>query len=220
LKVVEDACQAHGAEYKGSKAGSIGDTGAFSFYPTKNLGAYGDGGIVVTNNEQITTTLRMLRNGGGRDRYHIATKGYNSRLDELQAAILRVKLAKLDEWNRRRRRYALIYQELLRNSGVITPIERNYAKHVYHLYVIRTNNRHALQDYLKSRGVDTLIHYPIPTHLQEAYRDLGFQQGSLPETEKCVDEILSLPMYPELTMDQIEEVARLVREFWQQGFSA
>lgn len=208
LKVVEDACQAHGAEYRGRKVGSIGDLGCFSFYPGKNLGAYGDGGMVITNNEELSQRLRMLRNYGSRTKYYHEFKGFNSRLDTLQAAILRVKLRRLDLWNELRRKHAMLYNRLLKSSGVVTPIEKDYARHIYHLYVIRVKNRDKLLEYLKSKGIFSQIHYPRPIHLLDAYRDLGDSEGSFPVAEEYSKEFLSLPMYPELTEEQIGYVCK------------
>lgn len=208
LKVIEDACQAHGAEYKGKKVGGIGDVGCFSFYPGKNLGAYGDGGMVLTNNEKVAQKIRMLRNYGSQTKYYHDFKGFNSRLDTIQAAILMVKLRRLEQWNEARRKHALKYNELLKESDVTTPIERGYARHVYHLYVIRVKDRDKLLEHLKGRGIFTGIHYPIPVHLLDAYRDLGYKEGEFPVTEKCSKEILSLPMFPELTEEQIEYVSK------------
>lgn len=213
LKVIEDACQAHGAEYKGRKAGSISDIGCSSFYPGKNLGAYGDGGMVLTNNEEVVQKIRMLRNYGSRIKYHHEFRGFNSRLDTIQAAILRVKLKRLEEWNEARRRHALEYNELLKDANVITPKEEDYARHVYHLYVIRVKERNELLEYLKSKGISTGIHYPIPIHLLETYQDLGYKKGSFPITEKYVNEILSLPMYPELREEQINYVAEAINSY-------
>jgi len=212
LKVVEDACQAHGAEYKGQKVGSMGDIACFSFYPSKNLGAYGDGGFVSTNNKELAQTVRYLRNYGQTNRYVHATKGYNSRLDELQAAVLRVKLRRLDDWNAKRRELAKYYHELMKNNNVILPKESEYSKHVYHLYVIRSGRREQLQNHLTEKGIQTLIHYPIPVHLQESYQDLGMLKGSLPETEQAAKEILSLPLYPEMTLDEIKQAGESVCE--------
>jgi len=212
LKIIEDACQAHGAEYKGKKVGSLSDVGCFSFYPAKNLGAYGDGGMVVTNNEQIAERIKMLRNYGQSKKYYHDFIGYNSRLDEIQAAVLRVKLRYLDEWNDKRREHAKLYNELLENvSGIETPTEKEFVKHVYHLYVIRCKNRNELQNYLSSKGVSTGIHYPIPVHLQKAYKHLEYKEGDFPITEKYAKEILSLPMFPELTDEEIEAVVGLIR---------
>jgi len=210
LKMIEDACQAHGAEYRGKKAGSMGDLGCFSFYPTKNLGAYGDGGMIITNDEKKAEKLRMLRNYGEVKKYHHRIKGFNSRLDELQAAILRVKLKYLSTWNEARRKNAKLYDELLTNDKIIKPVEADYAKHVYHLYIIRCKQRDELQKSLASVGVGTLIHYPIPIHLQEAYKNLGLKRGTLPVAEECADEILSLPMFPELKEAQIERVCEVI----------
>jgi dTDP-4-amino-4,6-dideoxygalactose transaminase len=211
LKVVEDACQAHGAEYKGRKVGTFGNTGCFSFYPSKNLNAYGDGGVVVTNDEEIAIRLKMLRNYGKERRYYNPIKGFNSRLDEIQASILRVKLKYLDEWNEKRREIAQLYNTFLKT--VIKPKEMDYAKHVYHLYVIRSPKREQLQMYLREKGIGTLIHYPIPIHLQGAYRELGLKDGSLPITEKYASEILSLPIFPELTNEEIEYISTSVNSF-------
>jgi dTDP-4-amino-4,6-dideoxygalactose transaminase len=211
IPVIEDACQAHGAEYRGRRAGSLGVMAAFSFYPTKNLGAVGDGGAVTTDDPVLADRLRLLRNYGQRKRYYHESKGFNSRLDELQAAILRVKLRHLNRWNEVRRAKAVLYSSLLR--GVATPFEADYARHVYHLYVIRSRQRERLQRYLAERGIGSLIHYPVPVHLQEAYRDLGLTRGALPATEECAEEILSLPLYPELPDEQIVEVAEAINQF-------
>jgi len=214
LYVVEDACQAHGAEYKGKKVGSIGDIGCFSFYPTKNLGGYGDGGMIVTNDEELADKLRMLRNYGSRTKYHHEFLGVNSRLDEIQAAILRVKLKHLDGWNKRRREIAKLYNQLLKNSQkIVLPIEKEFGKHVYHLYVIRLKNRDSLCKYLFKNGIQTLIHYPIPVHLQKSYQILGYSFEALPVTEKCAKEILSLPIYPNLKDTEIEYIAEKIIEY-------
>ena len=213
LRIIEDACQAHGAQYNGKNAGTLGDMGCFSFYPTKNLGAYGDGGIVVTNDEELYNKLRMLRNYGEVKKFSSKIEGFNSRLDEIQAAVLRVKLKHLDTWTNRRREIATLYLQLLFNSSVQLPCERQWAKHVYHLFVIRTNKRDALKDYLQERGVGTHIHYPIPIHMQEAYKKFGYKTGDFPISERNAGEILSLPIYPELTTEEIETVADLISEF-------
>ena len=205
LFVAEDACQAHGAEYKGKKVGCIGDVGCFSFYPVKNLGAYGDGGMVVTNDKELAEKLGLLRNYGQSKKYYHDFVGVNSRLDEIQAAILRVKLKQLDEWNEKRRLVAKRYNELLGDSEIVTPIGKEYAKHVYHLYVIRHKDRNKLQQYLSKKGIETMIHYPIPVHKQKAYLDLGYT-ASLPVTEKTCNDILSLPVFPELKNEEIEQV--------------
>jgi dTDP-4-amino-4,6-dideoxygalactose transaminase len=213
LKVVEDAAQAHGAEYKGRKAGSLGDVACFSFYPTKNLGAYGDGGLVVTSDSSLAEQVTLLRQYGWADRYVSSVKGLNSRLDELQAAILRVKLHHLDEWNTTRRRHAALYDELLRDAAVVTPHHAEYGKHCYHIYAVRSQRRDELRAYLRERGVGALVHYPVPVHLQAAYADLGLGPGTLPVTEMCAQEVLTLPVAPEVSEDQIREVCGLVREF-------
>ncbi len=212
LKVIEDAAQAHGAEYKGKKAGSIGDVGCFSFYPGKNLGAYGDAGMVVTNNEEMAEKIKLLRNHGRiTKKYEHKIEGYSSRLDNLQAAILRVKLRHLNEWNESRRNNAKKYNELLRNvDKIIIPYEADYAKHVYHLYVIRVNEkqRDLLIETLKRNDIAAGIHYPIPLHLQPAYIYLNYKVGDFPFTEKVSKEIISLPIYPELTISQIETIIK------------
>ena len=216
LKIIEDAAQAHGAEYKGEKVGSIGDAGCFSFYPAKNLGAYGDAGMVVTNNEGIAEGIKLLRNHGRiTKKYEHDIEGYSSRLDNLQAAILRVKLSHLNKWNESRRKNAQKYNELLNDiDGIFTPYEADYAKHVYHLYVIRTENRDKLREELRSKDIATGIHYPIPLHLQAAYKYLGYEYGDFPVTEECSQEILSLPMFTELSEDQIEEIVKLIKKYF------
>ena len=213
IKVIEDACQAHGAEFRSKKVGSIGDIGCFSFYPAKNLGAYGDGGMVVTNNTDVVDKLRMLRNCGERKKYHHDIKGINSRLDNIQAAILRVKLRKLDKWNDNRRTAAQMYNELLDNLNVIIPSEKANVKHVYHLYVIHVSRRDELLNYLKSKGIYASIHYPIPIHLQKAYLDLNHTVGAFPVSEGYSKEIISLPMFPELSAEHIEYITSQIRSF-------
>jgi dTDP-4-amino-4,6-dideoxygalactose transaminase len=209
LYVIEDACQAHGSRYKGAVVGNIGDIGCFSFYPTKNLGAYGDAGMITTNNEDLANKLRKMRNYGQSRRYYHDFIGVNSRLDEMQAAILRIKLRYLDEWNERRRKLAKLYDELLDNTDVVTPVEREYAKHVYHLYVISHKHRNELQKYLLNKGIQTLIHYPIPVHLQEAYKI----NEKLPVTEKICGEILSLPIFPWLREDEVEQISEDLKQY-------
>ena len=212
LVVIEDACQAHGARYKGRRAGSLGHAAAFSFYPGKNLGAYGDGGMVVTNDQGIAKRLKMLRNYGQKEKYQHLFRGYNRRLDTLQAAILRVKLKYLEKWNAARRWNAALYHRFLEGSGVVLPGEARGAESVWHLYVIRAEQRDILRERLVSRGVSASIHYPIPIHLQPAYRDLGYSRGDFPVTEAHAQQILSLPMYAELTSEQIEFVALTIRD--------
>lgn len=210
LIVIEDACQAHGATYKGKPVGSLGHAAAFSFYPGKNLGAYGDAGAVVTSDTKVAELLKMLRNYGSAQKYHHKMRGFNRRLDTLQAAVLRVKLPHLEAWSAARRQHAKLYNELLEDSALV-PIEADYARSVYHLYVVRVKNREELQANLQAQGVSTGIHYPIPVHLQPAYQDLGYQGGDFPITERYAKEILSLPMYPELPLEQIERVAQAIK---------
>ncbi len=210
LVVIEDACQAHGATYKGKRVGSLGDAAAFSFYPAKNLGAYGDGGAVVTNDARVAESLRMLRNYGQSQKYVHELRGYNRRLDTLQAAVLEVKLQYLDQWNARRREHAGLYESLLSDAGVTTPETAAYAEHVWHLYVIRAGDRDGLRRRLAERGIATGIHYPVPIHRQPAYADLGYARGAFPATERIAAEALSLPMYAELTPEMIETVAAAV----------
>ena len=213
LKVIEDACQAHGAKYNEKDVGTIGDLGCFSFYPTKNLGAYGDGGIVVTNNKELYERLVMLRNYGEVEKFKSKIEGFNSRLDEIQAAVLRVKLRYLDEWNGKRKSIAGLYGQLLENADVRNHLEKEWAEHVYHLFVIRVRDRDVLRKYLEERGIGTQVHYPIPIHLQEAYSKLGYKPGGFPESERHANEIISLPIYPELTNEEVEIVAKCIIEF-------
>jgi dTDP-4-amino-4,6-dideoxygalactose transaminase len=207
LKVIEDACQAHGTEYKGRRVGAIGDVGAFSFYPGKNLGAYGEGGMAVTNDDEAARTMRMLRDWGAEKKYYHRLKGFNYRMDGIQGAILRVKLKYLAKWTDARRAHAKSYHALLTGSDVVLPVEMPYSRHVYHVYAVRTANRESLQESLAAKGVQTGIHYPIPVHLQEAHADLGYKRGDFPVSEQAADEILSLPMFPEMTSAHIEAVA-------------
>jgi dTDP-4-amino-4,6-dideoxygalactose transaminase len=220
LKVIEDAAQAHGAEYKGRRAGSMGHVAIFSFYPGKNLGAYGDAGALVTNDGEIAEKVRLLRNHGRREKYEHLLQGFNYRIDTLQAAILRAKLAHLEEWNEARRRHVATYRELLSDLDLVLPYEPEHVMAVYHLFVVRlegssSRERDDLREHLKARGISTGIHYPIPLHLQPAYRHLGYKGGDFPFTEECARQVLSLPMYPELTQAQMEGVARAIKEFWE-----
>lgn len=225
LFVVEDCAQAHGAVYRGRPVGSWGHMAAFSFYPTKNLGAYGDGGMVTTNDPELAERVRLLRQYGWRERYVSHVKGTNSRLDELQAAVLRVKLRYLEEWNERRRWLAHLYTERLaglavsavEGGGVITPYEPDDTKHVYHLYVVRHPRRDELRAFLHERGIGSLVHYPVPVHLQPAYRDLGYQAGDFLCAEAAAREVLSLPLYPELREKEVATVADAVRAFIRAG---
>jgi len=213
LVVIEDACQAHGARYKGKRTGSLGHAAAFSFYPGKNLGAYGDGGAVVTSDAAVAKRLGMLRNYGQKEKYQHMFRGFNRRLDTLQAAVLRTKLKRLDEWNEARRQHAKSYSRLLAQSGLVVPRASAVCESVWHLYVIRTDQRDALKEHLVTRGISVGIHYPIPIHLQPAYRDLGYQPGDFPVTEEYSRQILSLPMYAELTPDILGRVAETAVEF-------
>jgi len=214
IPVIEDACQAHGAKYKGRKAGSLGKAGCFSFYPTKNLGCFGDGGFIATNDEALYFTLSLMRDHGQARKYEHELIGYNDRLDSIQAAILSVKLKYLDEWNDSRRNNASIYNKYLQeNSGVITPKEKNYGNHVYNVYAIRVKNRNNLFDFLKQRKIGTTIHYPIPIPFQKAYGFLGAKKGSFPVAEKVAGEIIALPIYPELRKEEIEYVCESINDF-------
>jgi dTDP-4-amino-4,6-dideoxygalactose transaminase len=214
IPVIEDCAQAHGATYGGCKAGAIGAMAAFSFYPSKNLGCYGDGGAVVTDDPATAEKFRMLRNYGQRRRYHHEIVGINSRLDELQAAILSVKLPHLDVWNRRRRQIAALYTAGLADLPLQTPVETPTGEHVYHLYVIRAAERDRLQAFLAGRGIQTLIHYPVPAHLQPAYAHLGGAAGRLPETERVAQTILSLPIYPQLSDEEAGRIVGAIRGFY------
>jgi dTDP-4-amino-4,6-dideoxygalactose transaminase len=209
LPVIEDACQAHGAEYRGRQAGSIGTAGCFSFYPGKNLGALGEAGAVVTNNEELRNKIHMLRDHGQAKKYHHALIGWNARMDGIQGAALHVKLKHLNRGNQARRANARFYdQHLAEIEEVILPMEADYARHVYHLYAVRVQDRDRILQAMASRGIACGIHYPIPVHLQEAYRFLGHQKGSFPVAERCAEEFLSLPMYPELTQTQLGTVVQ------------
>lgn len=213
VPLIEDCAQAHGALYQGRPVGGWGACGCFSFYPTKNMGAIGDGGMVVTGDPALAERLRLLREYGWRERYISSVSGWNSRLDELQAAILRVKLAHLDEDNTRRRHLAALYDDLLSGCAVARPVEMPYGRHVYHLYVVRSPQRDALRAHLAARGVGTGIHYPAPVHLQPAYAALGYRPGALPVTERLAREVLSLPLYPELGEAAIAYVAEAMAAF-------
>lgn len=210
LVVIEDAAQAHGALYKGRRVGTFGHAACFSFYPGKNLGAYGEGGAVVTNDEEVQRAIRRLRDHGSEQKYHHEVIGYNFRLEGIQGAVLAVKLPYLDGWNELRREHAASYTRLLTGANLILPREMSYARHVYHLYVVQTGERDALQSDLTGADVQTGIHYPIPVHLQPAYAFLGHKPGSFPESERQAARVLSLPMFPELTEEQINAVAGAV----------
>lgn len=210
LVVIEDAAQAHGAEYKGNRVGSLGDMGCFSFYPGKNLGAYGEGGMVVTSNADYVRTIRMLRDWGAEQKYQHVLKGYNFRMEGIQGAVLRVKLRHLEAWTEARRTAAAYYDEMLSGSGVSMPQAKPNVRHVYHIYAIRTQQRSQWQKALQAKGIQTGIHYPIPVHLLPAYADLGYKRGDFPHSEQAADEVLSLPMFPELSRAQCKEVSEAV----------
>jgi dTDP-4-amino-4,6-dideoxygalactose transaminase len=211
LFVIEDASQAHGSLYNGKLAGSIGDAGCFSFYPGKNLGAYGEAGAVVTNNAGLADKMRVLRDHGSSKKYYHQVVGWNARMDGFQGAILSVKLKYLPQWNEARRNNAAIYNKLFAGvEGIITPHEMAYAKHVFHVYALRVKNRDALISVLGEKGIGTNVHYPVPVHLQNAYEFLGLKQGSYPVAEKCASEFVSLPMFAELTEEQLSYVAEAV----------
>jgi len=208
LVVIEDAAQAHGAKYKGRPVGSLGDIACFSFYPTKNLGAYGEGGAVTTSDAQYARRIRMLRDWGQDRKYHHVLRGFNYRMEGLQGAILRVKLRHLDQWTGARRAAASKYNRLLADCGLNLPTEMPWARHVYHVYTVRTEDRDGLQAALQAEGIQTAVHYALPAHLQPAYDDLGYSVGTFPESEKAAKEVLSLPLYPEITDAQLQKVAQ------------
>ena len=213
LFVVEDAAQAHGAEYKGRKAGTMGDAGCFSFYPGKNLGAFGEAGAVVTDDPELRKQIQMLRDHGQSRKYHHALMGWNCRMDGIQAAVLSIKLRHLDEANSLRRKHATEYSHGLAGiDEVLTPFEAMYARHVYHVYALRVQERDVVARNLQEKGVGCAVHYPVPIHLQEACRNLGYKKGAFPIAESLADQFLSLPMFPELTKEQIEYVVRCVTE--------
>lgn len=213
LLVIEDAAQAHGAEFNGRRAGSIGDLGCFSFYPGKNLGACGEGGAIVTDSAELTERLRMLRDWGQREKYLHVLKGYNYRMESLQAALLAVKLQHIEAWTESRRSHAAYYSELLAGSEMILPREMPGSRHVYHAYAVQSRDRAMVQDRLARAGISTGIHYPVPVHLQPAYADLGYRRGDFPIAERFAETTLSLPLFPELQAAQIERVVdELCRE--------
>ena len=214
LLVIEDACQAHGAKYKNKEAGSMGAAGCFSFYPGKNLGAYGEGGAVVTQDEQVADKIRMIRDHGQNKKYFHSMEGYNGRLDAIQAAVLRVKLKRLAAWNQSRNDNAAYYNELLADvPGVEFAKVADFAQSVYHLYVIMVDDRDALQQFLGDKGIASGLHYPLPLHMQKAYEHLGYKEGDFPITERIAQRLLSLPMYPELTRGQIKYVVDSIKKF-------
>ena len=215
LVLIEDCSQAHNAEYKGQKIGSFGKVSTFSFYPGKNLGAYGEAGGVMTNDEPLYQKMLRFRQHGAIVKYIHDIEGHNYRMEEIQGAVLNVKLKYLDQWSEGRRRVANKYREFLSGvDEVILPVEMPYAKHVYHLFELRVKNRESLMDYLKEQGIDTGLHYPLPLHLQQAYKYLGYREGDFPIAEKCCKEILSLPMFPEMADDQIRYVCQNIKAFY------
>ncbi len=214
LKIIEDACQAHGAEFAGHRAGNLGDAAAFSFYFSKNLGAYGEGGFIATNDDELAHRVRMIRDHGSERRYYHDMIGMNARLDEIQAVVLRAKLKHLEEWNSARREHAALYRELLKGTPAVPMLECPDAKSIYHLFVIQTPDRDALQTHLKNQGIFTGIHYPVPIHLQNAMAYLGYKEGDFPNTEHVVKNILSLPMFAELTDPDITRIADCIKEFY------
>ncbi len=213
LKVIEDNAQGFGAEYLGKKTGSLGDIGCLSFFPTKNLGAFGDAGMVLTNDPALAERMRMLRTHGWKKKYYSEEVGYNSRLDALQAAILQAKFAHVDSWNEKRRELAHRYSGHLAPLGVVVPVERDWGKHVYHLYIIRSKRRDELQAFLKQKGIASEVYYPLPPHLSVPCRAFGYKEGDFPHAELAARETLALPLYPELTLSQQDEVTAAVRAF-------
>jgi dTDP-4-amino-4,6-dideoxygalactose transaminase len=217
LVVIEDACQAHGATYKGKKTGSLGKIAAFSFYPGKNLGGFGDGGAITTSDPELAEKITLLRNYGQKEKYVHAIKGFNSRLDTIQAAVLRVKLKYLNEWNQKRNEIAREYSKRLSKINLTVPYIDPNTTSVFHLYVIQAGNeseKRSLFDFLNRNGVSALIHYPIPVHLQKAYKDMGYMKGSFPQTESYAKKIISLPMFPELTKKEINYVLETIESFY------
>ena len=211
LAVIEDACQAHGADYKRRRAGSLGDIGCFSFYPGKNLGAYGEGGAAVTSHQPYADKMRLLRSWGERPCHEHSIRGFNYRMDGIQGAVLGVKLRHLERWTEARRRLAATYGRLLAGTGARTPMERPGVRHVYHVYVVRLLQRDAWRAHLRTLGIQTGVHYPVPVHLQPAYRDLGYKEGDFPVAEAVAGEVLSLPLFAEMTDAQLEEVCGVLR---------
>ena len=226
LVVIEDACQAIGADYKGKRAGSLGNLGCFSFFPSKNLGGYGDSGLVTCNDAEIADKVSLLRNHGQRPKYHNHLVGGNFRMDTIQAAVLRVKLKHLENWTEARRNHAATYQRLFAESkismpmaefglkrGIVLPIEAGYGRHIYHLYMLRLQHRDELSSFLKNHGIGNEIYYPIPLHLQECFSDMGYKTGDFPQTERAAKETLALPIYPELTDEMLIRIADTITEF-------
>lgn len=213
LKVIEDSAQAHGAMYKGKKTGALGDASGFSFYPSKNLGALGDAGAITTNDEVLAKKVKILANYGSDYRYHNIYKGTNSRLDEIQAGFLRIKLNDLDKWNLNRKKIAEKYMDGIKNQKITKPYVASYADSIWHLFVIRTENRDEFEKYLNDNGVGTTIHYPVPMHLQEAYKDLNIKEGELPIAEKIANEVISIPMYYGMKEEEIQYVIDVINKW-------
>jgi UDP-2-acetamido-2-deoxy-ribo-hexuluronate aminotransferase len=211
LKVIEDCAQSFGADIQGRKTGSFGDAGCFSFYPSKNLGGYGDGGMITVNNPRVAEIMRQLRNHGSKGSYKHKRVGFNSRLDEIQAGILLVKFKRIDEYNKKRRQKAALYNHLLSDT-IQCPVEKPGTVHVYHQYTIRSKKRDKIQQRLRENGISSVVYYPVPLHLQEAIKFLGYQRGDFPFTERAAREVLSLPMYPELAESTIRKIARIIKE--------
>jgi UDP-2-acetamido-2-deoxy-ribo-hexuluronate aminotransferase len=211
LKIIEDCAQSFGASIRGRKTGSIGEAGAFSFYPSKNLGAYGDGGLIATSDDQIAERVRILRNHGSKGAYMHDAIGYNSRLDELQAAILLVKLKRIDEYNKKRKEKAALYSKLLKNAVICPPHDKDGASHVYHQYTLRHPKRDLIREKLREEGVSSMVYYPVPLHLQPALLSLGYKEGDLPNAEKAAREVFSLPIYPELPTEIIERITEIIK---------
>jgi dTDP-4-amino-4,6-dideoxygalactose transaminase len=217
LYLIEDAAQAIGAEWEGRRAGSVGDVGCFSFFPSKNLGAAGDAGLVTIRDATVAERVRLLREHGAKPKYYHALIGTNSRLDALQAAVLRVKLRHLDRWSEKRAKNAELYDQLFEGARLTRPYRDTRARHIYNQYVIRVSERDALRQHLTDRGIGTEIYYPVPLHLQQCFSPLGYREGDMPQSEKAANEVLALPIYPELTEEQIRYVASVVRDFTDQG---
>lgn len=215
LFVIEDAAQAIGAKYKGKPVGSIGDIGCLSFYPTKNLGCYGDGGMILTNDDSMAKNIESLRRHGQSDKYSYRLVGFNSRLDSIQAAIMLAKIGHLEQWTQQRRRIAHLYNKMLADLPLEVPYEAEYAYHVYHQYTIKTDKRDHLREFLSAKGIGTAIHYPMGLHMQEAYRDLGYNPGDLPNCDQVSQQVLSLPMFPELRDDEISYVVEAIKGFFE-----
>lgn len=214
LKVVEDAAQAFGAEYKGKKAGTIGDYGAISFFPGKNLGAFGDAGMVLTNDQRIANQIRILRNQGNKEKYHHIALGYNNRMDTIQAAVLKVKLKYLDFWNRKRQENAAYFNQQLKSPDIKTPFVPEYTTHIYHQYVLRLGRPSAsLIEHLRNKGIDSRVYYPMPLHLQECFKYLGYRKGDFPQSEKAALQTLAIPVYPDLTKEQMDYITSAIKEF-------